>query len=436
MTSSDVDHDLERAREELEATMGPGWSDPSDKARSVGLTRREFMEETGLKSLGAAGVAGTAGLAGLAGCLDDEDGDDGESDDDALDVGYIPITDASPLLAAYANGHWDDHDVDVNEPTMFRGWDDLAESFFGGDLDIAHFLMPMTVWMKFDLQEDVKVVAWDHTDGSAMTVHEGVDDWEDLGGGRVAVPFWYSIHNIVLQMALDEVGLTPRIDTTDVADDEVSLVVMPPPDMPAALSERNIDGYIVAEPFNAAGELDAGGRILRFTGDIWRRHACCVVTMRESAVESQPGWTEDVLSGVVDAQRWIRRNRTEAAGLLAEEGSGLLPQPREVVERALTHYDEDEYHDSGAITHPDWDLERIDFYPYPYPSYTEELVRRMRATKVEGDAEFLDDLEPEGAADDLVAYEPVRNALEAAGGPNEFEVEEEDGYERTETIEF
>ncbi len=423
------DPDGGEARERMRAVMGDGWSNPSTKARTVGLTRREFMEETGLKGLGAA-AAGSGLAAASTGCL---------GDDEALDVGYIPITDASPLLTAYANGHWEDHGIEANEPTLFRGWDELAESFFGGDIDVAHFLMPMTVWMRYSQEFPAKVVAWDHTDGSAMTVTQEIDSWEDLGGGRVAVPFWYSIHNVVLQIALEEVGLTPRTDTTDVDDDEVSLVVMPPPDMPAALSEGNIDGYIVAEPFNATGELDAGGKILRFTGDIWKRHACCVVTMQEDAIEQNPDWARSVMDGIVDAQDWLRNNRSEAAELLSEEGADLLPQRREIIERAMTHYSLEEYgeeHGNGAIKHPEWELERIDFYPYPYPSYTEELVRRLKETDVDGPAPFLDQLSPEHAADDLVAYEPVRSALDDAGGPSVFDVEEEDGYEREETIEF
>ena len=43
---------------------------------------------------------------------------------------------------------------------------------------------------------------------------------------------------------------------------------------------------------------------------------------------------------------------------------------------------------------------------------------------------------PAEVADDLVAYEPVRTALEEAGGPPAFDVPEDDGYERQETIRF
>lgn len=417
---------------------GNGWTDPSKKARREGVSRRDFIKESGLASLAATGGAGA-----LSGCLGG--GGDGNTTEDGgggdvptAQVGYIPITDASPLLTAYANDHFAENGVDAEEPELFRGWSELAEAFFGGSVNIAHFLMPMTVWMRYNLEENVQVVAWDHTDGSALTVRDGIEEWSDLGGGRVAVPFWYSIHNVVLQMGLRREGLTPVLDDTDPADDEVSLVVQPPPDMPSSLANENTDGYIVAEPFNAIGELESGGNILRFTGDVWRQHACCVVVMREDTLENHPEWSRSVMDSIVGAQSWIRSNREEAATLLSAEESGLLDYPQEQIDRAMNHYDLEEYgpeQGNGAIQHTDWDNERIGFYPYPYRSYTEELVRRLKETEVEGEAAFLDDVEPGFAADDLVSYEPVRSALEDAGGPSAFG-RDENGYEREETIEF
>ena len=428
-TRGDEDIDPAVAESARELIGGSGWRNPSEAARTRGLSRREFMKDSGLASLGAASLGATAG------CLGDDDGPP------TAEIGYLPITDAAPLLTGYANDHFADHGVDAAEPTLFRGWSDLAEAFLSGGVNVAHFLMPMTVWMRYgdELSADAQVVAWDHTDGSALTVQQEIDGWSDLGGGTVAVPFWYSIHNIILQMGLREHGLTPRTDASSdtVAEDEVNLVVTPPPDMPAALDNGSIEGYIVAEPFNAIGELDADGKILRFTGDIWREHACCVVVMREELVEAEPEWTTDVMSGLVDAQQFLRENRSEAAELLSTAGSGLLPQGPEPIDRALTHYDDhEEYRETGAIRNEQWGIERIGFYPYPYPSYTEELVRRMRETRVEGEDDFLDELDPSAVADDLVAYDPVRTALQEAGGPPAFDRSEDDGYERQETIQF
>lgn len=418
----------EIAHESLANVVGGcGWTAPSEKARTRGLSRREFLRESGLASVATTGAALTAG------CL----GDDGEP---TAEIGYLPITDAAPLLAASANDHLADHGVDSAEPTLFRGWADLAEAFLAQQVNVAHFLMPMTYWMRYgEPDAPIQVVAWDHTDGSAMTVQPWVTDWTDLGGETVAVPFWYSIHNVILQIALREHGLTPRTDLgrSAVADDEVNLVVTPPPDMPAALDNESIAGYIVAEPFNAIAERETTGRILRFTGDIWRRHACCVVVLHEDVLEDHPEWSTDVLRGIVDAQSWLRSNRSEAAQKLSADGTGLYPQGAPVLEHALTHYGSHEpYLEEGAIAHPEWDLERIGFYPYPYPSYTKELTRRLRDTAVEGDESFFGDLDPNWVADDLVTYEPVETALEEAGGPPAFDLEETNGYEREETIEL
>lgn len=413
--------------------MGDGWKTPSEKARTKGLSRREFMRESGLAGL-------TAGAAATAGCLGGGGGGGG-GETLTADIGYLPITDAAPLLTGYANDHFADHGIQADEPTLFRGWSDLAEAFLSDQVNVAHFLMPMTLWMRYgdQLSADVNVVAWDHTDGSALTVQQDIDDWADLGGGEVAVPFWYSIHNVVLQMGLRQHGLTPRTNASreELADDEVNLVVTPPPDMPAALGNGSIEGYIVAEPFNAIGELEANGKILRFTGDIWKQHACCVITMKEQLVNERPEWAADVVSGIVDAQQWLRGHRSDAATLLSTDDTGLYPQGPEPINRALTLYDNhDQYVDSEAIQNTDWENNRIGFYPYPYPSYTEELTRRMRDTRVEGDPGFLDEISPEFVADDLVAYDPVETALERAGGPPAFDVEDDNGYDRQETIQF
>ena len=154
--------------------------------------------------------------------------------------------------------------------------------------------MPMTVWMRYGIGFPVKVVAWDHINGSALTVHQegGINGIKDLGGKQIAVPFWYSIHNVVLQMALRHHNLEAVIQdrNRELAGNQVNLFVMAPPDMPTALGNRSIDGYIVAEPFNAAGELLADGKIVRFTGDIWKDHACCVAVLNEKYINENPEW--------------------------------------------------------------------------------------------------------------------------------------------------
>ncbi|PWG67951.1 ABC transporter substrate-binding protein, partial [Enterobacter mori] len=89
-------------------------------------------------------------------------------------------------------------------------------------------------------------------------------------------------------------------------------------DMPPALASKRIAGYIVAEPFNALAENLKVGRVQRFTGDVWRNHACCVVFMHEHDLNNRPEWSQKVVNAIVKAQHWTRDHRAEAAALLSK----------------------------------------------------------------------------------------------------------------------
>ena len=90
------------------------------------------------------------------------------------------------------------------------------------------------------------------------------------------------------------------------------------------------------------------------------------------------------------------------------------------------------YLKSGAIRNASWRERRIDFQPYPYPSYTEELVRRLKDTLIEGNRAFLDALDPATAARELVDDRFVKAAVTAAGGMAAFGLPE--SFTRTEVV--
>jgi NitT/TauT family transport system substrate-binding protein len=410
--------------------------------RDITNSRREF-----LRMIGLSGVA-AASLGMLAGCQPAAPASaptgapaaapaasTGNTENMKLRVGYLPITDAAPLLLAHAKDYYAAEGLDTEKPTLFRGWSQVAEAFQARQVDIVHILMPIAIWMRFGQNFPVKLVAWDHTDGSAFTVANNITSVDDLAGQTIAVPFWYSIHNLVLQLMLRKADLKPvtKGDASK-ADRTVKLVVMAPPDMPPALGNGSIAGYIVADPFNAAAEVNKIGKVQRFTGDIWLNHACCVVIMHEDDTVNRPQWAEKVVTAVARAQVFARENRKESARLLSKEGGDYLPQPLPVIERALTHYDHAEYTASGAIKHPDWKNHRIDFQPFPFPSYTEELVKLLKDTIVEGDNEFLKALNPAQAHGQLVDDRFARAAIKAVGGAAKFGIAED--LSRTERIEL
>jgi NitT/TauT family transport system substrate-binding protein len=300
----------------------------------------------------------------------------------------------------------------------------------------VHLLSPMTIWARYGSQAPAKVVAWNHVNGSALTVSPEIDKIGDLGGKTVAVPFWYSIHNVVVQDMLRAQGLVPVLKKDgDLKPNEVRLTVMSPSDMPPALASKQIAGFIVAEPFNAAAEGLKIGKVLRFTGDVWKNHACCVVFMHERDLTERAAWSQKVVDAVVKAQLWTRAHPQEAAQLLSKSGKNhYTPHSAEVLGTVLapSAADQGRYLADRAIVHADWHAKRIDFQPYPYPDYTEELVKRLKATQLEGNGQFLGKLDPAFVARDLVDDRFVRNSIAAVGGMSAFGLPE--GFERTETI--
>lgn len=335
-----------------------------------------------------------------------------------LKLGYLPITDATPLLVAYSLGYFSDEGLNVERPVMVRSWKVLTEAFLTGKFDITHMLFPIPVWMRYRQGTPVKVLCWDHTNGSAVTVKgdSGIEGFKDLGGSKIAVPSWYSMHNLILQMGIRTQGLKPVIKplSEKPAGDEVSLIILAPPDMPTALLGKKIDGFIVADPFNALAEIKLNARIMRFSGDIWKEHPCCVIVAREALINQKNAEVQKAVNAIVRAQAWCMDNPRETAHLLSRDGEGYLPLPQEVLYRVF------EKPENDRLKHPEWNVERIGFQPFPYPSATRFIIDRMKETVVEGNTNFLTRLDTGKAADEIVDDRFVLKALKETGSMKKF----------------
>ncbi len=357
-------------------------------------------------------------------------------------IGYLPITDATPLLVAHGNGYFLAEGLHAAAPTLIRSWSALVESFLADKFDVVHLLLPIPIWMRYRNKAAVKIVAWDHLNGSALTVgaNTGITGFADLGGKNIAVPYWYSMHNVILQMGLKKMGLTPVIQRPGhtLKRNETNLFLLPPPEMPPALAAGKIDGYIVAEPFNALAELKINAKIMRFTGDIWKNHPCCVIVMKENTIRANPVFTQKVVNAIVRAQHYVLQNPEATATMLSKEGKGYLPVSKEVLKRVFMNYDTALYgkgHLPEAIKHPEWKAQRIGFQPYPYASATRFIVQHLRETLVQGDKTFLQQLNPDFVVKDLVSYDFVKNAVLAVGGPGKFtDMNLQSPWEREEVI--
>ena len=367
------------------------------------------------------GLAALGGMAGLGGMMSSpafaQEKKFSKPFDPVLKIGYIPITDAATLLVAHEMGFFAKEGIKSEPPTLIRGWSPLVEAFSAQRFNLTHMLIPVPIYMRYNNKFLVKITAWNHTNGSGVIVSKksGIKTVKDFGGKQFAVPYWYSIHNIIGQKLLRDAGITPviRPQGAKLAANECNFLVLNPPDMPPALAAGQIDAYVVAEPFNALGELRAGGEMFRFTGDVWKGHPCCVVIMHEDDAmdPARAQWAQGVHNAIVAAQLHLTNNRQAMAEMLSKDGKKYLPFPKEVVERAMMLYSVPDYTTPPAIQHPEWGQSRINFQGWPFPSATRQVVTEMKQTLVGGDLGFLKDLTPEFVEKDLVNYTYIKNAL-------------------------
>jgi NitT/TauT family transport system substrate-binding protein len=155
--------------------------------------------------------------------------------------------------------------------------------------------------MAMKLREEgvpIKIVYLGHRDGSAVMVHKDSRIWrtEDLRGKKVAVPNRYSNQRILLFRALKQVGMT---------FDDIELLEMPPPDMPAALYSHAVDAISSGEPFMGQSELDGYGRVLWLTKDVWPGFISCVLAVSEDVIRDQRPQVQALVDGIAKSGLWI-----------------------------------------------------------------------------------------------------------------------------------
>src|SRR5690606_11793179 len=100
--------------------------------------------------------------------------------DAPLRIGYLPITDATPLLVARHNRLFQDQGLAVDRPRLFRSWAQIVEAFLAGQVNAVHLLAPRTVWARYGSGARAKVVAWNHMSGSGLTVQPDIRALADL----------------------------------------------------------------------------------------------------------------------------------------------------------------------------------------------------------------------------------------------------------------
>ncbi len=230
--------------------------------------------------------------------------------DKPLRIGFIPLVDASALIVAVDKGFTAAEGLDV---TLVRevSWSNVRDKLNIGLFDAAHLLAPVAIASSLGLaQVKVPIVASFNLglNGNAITVspalhaaimHEIDGDRFDpmvtakalsrvvaarRKAGKDALTFGmtfpFSTHNYQLRFWMAAGGVDP--------DEDVRLVVLPPPYMVDSLASGHVDAFCVGAPWNSVAVDFGVGHILHFVSDILARAAEKVLAVREHWSRENP----------------------------------------------------------------------------------------------------------------------------------------------------
>jgi NitT/TauT family transport system substrate-binding protein len=196
--------------------------------------------------------------------------------------------------------------------SKFSGWPEVKESLMAGRIQAAYMLAPLVMDLA-DRKVPVKIVSLGHRSGAVIMVRSDspYQTFKQLTGKRIAIPSRFAVDFLFLRKMLARENMTP---------DDVQVIEMAPPDMPAALYANAVDAYCTGEPFGAAAQQAGYARPLRMTRDEWRNYICCVLTVREDLIAENPAIVQDLVNQVLGAGVWLdqqQENRNKAIAIAA-----------------------------------------------------------------------------------------------------------------------
>lgn len=218
--------------------------------------------------------------------------------------------------------------LDVREGGAFNAGPEEMSAFSAGELDFGYAgTAPVLTFAGRDMV-DVRVVAQANVEGSAIVVRNGleIEDVAGLKGRTIAVPGYSTVQDFLLRTAMKEAGL---------ADKDANVIVVKPPEVPAALAAGRIDAAVVWEPYPTMVTSGKAGRVLATSRQIWPGHPCCLLVVDAGFLRENPDTVRRTVAAHVEATRYINENRVEA-GDLAHLFTG---QPTDVARQAVGKLD-------------------------------------------------------------------------------------------------
>jgi NitT/TauT family transport system ATP-binding protein len=260
---------------------------------------------------------------------------------DSMRIGFIPLVDAAALVVAVDNGFAAAEGLAI-ELTREVSWSNVRDKLNIGVFDAAHLLAPLAIASSLGIGH-VKVPLLAPfmlgVNGNAITLSPQLyDELAAAADGDLADPmisahalgsvaakrrhsggepltfgmtFPFSTHNYLIRSWMAAGGIDP--------DEDVRLVVLPPPYMVDSLASHQVDGFCVGAPWNSVAVKLGIGRIIHFGRDIVARAPEKVLAVRAAWAADRGGALERLLRALGRAADFVNdpAHQDEAVALLA-----------------------------------------------------------------------------------------------------------------------
>ena len=257
-----------------------------------------------------------------------------------LRIGYVPLTDAALLHVAKAQNFAAARGIEM-ELVADSSWANIRDKLVAGYFDAAHMLAPAAIAVSLGIghiEAPLLVPVVLGLNGNAITVSKELfeallqEAQGDMSNPRVTAKalarivarrreraetpvtlghvFPFSSHHYQLRMWLRAGHIDP--------DEEVRLVVVPPPFMVETLRKGQVDGFCVGAPWSALAAAAGAGAILHQGTDIVHDCPEKVLAFRAEWVLSHKEEVSALAEAVGDASRWAASpsNRSSLVTLL------------------------------------------------------------------------------------------------------------------------
>ena len=274
-------------------------------------------------------------------------------------LGFIALTDSAPLIIAQEKGLFAKHGLPEMKVSKQASWattrDNLELGSANGGIDGAHILSPMPYHIatgkvtKNNVKIPMYILARLNTNGQGISVSQS---YADLAIGldakklksrlaalsasgdsvKCAMTFPGGTHDLWIRYWLAAGGIDP--------DRDVSVIVVPPPQMVANMKVKTMEAFCVGEPWNAQLVNQKIGYTALSTGELWKDHPEKALGMRADWVEKNPKATRAILMAVLEAQKWCDQMENKEEMCKIASGRDWFKVPVEdILDRAKGNYD-------------------------------------------------------------------------------------------------